>query len=220
MARTWEVPGYVVLAQRANARLGGTSEAGVRAILAQWQCEQPDPAPWPPVHDNPGNLTRNIGSLGGPPPPTATTAPGAGLLYQYATPEAGADAYATYLLRSSRYPAAVAAIRRGDEVGFLTAVCNGGYGTRLSCCLSLLAEVVYPTPATTARRFVCTAGPVRVRTTPSLSGSIVGLVGVGSVIAGTLVTGGRYVVGTQSSTLWVAMGPDRYTAALCFRATS
>lgn len=220
MSDIWQDPRWVTLARRADFALGTSNDATVRAILAQWACEQGASRPYPPVHDNPGNLTRLIGSLGGPPPPLATTAPGAGFLYAYSTPEAGTDAYARYLLSSSRYPAAIAAARRGDAVGFLTAVCNGGYGTRLSCCLSVLPDVTLPAPAPAPARFRCVRGPMRVRTAPSLGAAIVGLIGVGSVVSGSIVTGGQYSMPNGSSTLWLETTPGRYSAALGFERIS
>lgn len=139
-------PAYVGLARLAAVKIGADNDETVRAILAQWSCEQPVPAPWPPPHNNPGNLTRLIGALGGPAPPVATAPPGTGLLYTYPSPEAGAIAYATYLLASSRYGAAIAAARNDDATGFLTAVSAGGYGTRLGCALGVLPTVTLPAP--------------------------------------------------------------------------
>lgn len=216
MALTWQIPDYVYLARQAASALGAANDPTIRAILAQWQCEQPRPAPWPPVHNNPGNLTRAIGSLGGPVPPVATTAPGAGLLYAYATPQAGAAAYARYLVASSRYPAALAAARASNGLGFLTAVCDAGYGTRLSCCASLYAQVALPPAPPALHRYRCALGPMRVRSAPSLSGTILGLVGVGSYATGHPVAGGPYTLGGHSSTTWLELAPGRYTAAAGF----
>lgn len=217
MPSTWQIPAYVALARQAAATLGASNDATVRAILAQWQCEQPNPAPWPPIHNNPGNLSRAIGWLGGPPPPLATSAPGAWFLYAYPTPEAGALAYATYLLRSARYPAAIAAARRGDAAGFLTAVCNAGYGTRLACCLGLLPQVTLPTPAPAVPRWRCVRGPMRIRSGLSVSAPVVGYITLGQVVAGQSIAGGAYTMpGGPTSSLWIALGGGRYVAAAGF----
>jgi len=125
---------YTTLARRAASRLGTSSNNIVRAILAQWTCEQP--GAWPPVHNNPGFVTVGALSSVGISAAYATSSPGAGFLAQFGSPEAGADAYAGLLSRGARYAAVRTAARVGDGEGFLRAVTSAGYGTRLSCCLS------------------------------------------------------------------------------------
>lgn len=217
MSSLWQVPGYVTLAHQAAAILRANNDATVRAILAQWSCEQPYPAPWPPIHNNPGNLTRLIGSLGGPPPPTAVHAPGAGLLYAYPTALAGAEAYATYLVRSSRYAGALAAARRGDAHGFLVDVCASGYGTRLTCCLDQLGRVTLPPPAPPVHRFQAAANGIRVRVGPTTAAAVVGHVNEGQVIAGVLVNGGAYTGPHGTARSWIHETGSRYAAAAWFR---
>jgi hypothetical protein len=221
VARLWQVPGYVALAREAAAILGAHSDAAVRAILAHWACEQPSPAHWPPVHRNPGNLTRSIGTLDGTPHALATSAPGAGFLYVYATPEAGAAAYARYVLHSSRYGPGVAALRRGDAVGYLTDVCTHGYGTRLRCCLDELPAVTLPPaprpPVPAAPRWACTARSVNVRATPSSRARIVGTVRAGTVVRGRVVTGSAYVANGRARRDWIALGGAHFTAAGFYR---
>ena len=223
VAETWQVPGYVALARQAASAIGAPHDAIVRAILAQWQCEQPSPAPWPPVHNNPGNLTRLIGALGGPPPPVATSWPGKGLLYAYQSPQAGAAAYATYLLRSSRYGTALAHARAGDGAGFLQLVCEAGYGTRASCCASLFARSTLPAPAPPAPppaavppRWRCVAGPVNIRTAAGTTAGIIGAVRVGQIIAGTHVSGGAYHAGRATRSDWIELRRGAYCAAAFF----
>lgn len=217
MSETWQQPAYVGLARRSAAILGAPHDAIVRAILAQWQCEQPSPAPWPPIHNNPGNLTRHIGALGGPPPPVATTSPGIGLLYVYPTPVAGGDAYSHYLLASSHYGAAIAAARRGDATGFLELIAAGGYGTRASCMLGLLPHVTLPPPPPTTPRWRCEARTVNVRRSPHTSAPIVGQVHGGDLVSGPLVVGGAYQANGRTFYDWVELSAQRFTAAAFYR---
>lgn len=217
MSSTWQIPGYVSLARQAAAILGAHNDAGVRAILAQWQCEQPDPAPWPPIHNNPGNLTRDIGSLDGEPHRLASTAPGAGFLYSYATPEVGAAAYAHYLLNSRRYGAALAAIRAGNASSFLQHVCAAGYGTRVTCCLELLPHVTIAPPVTATPRWLCEFHSVNIRSGPGVNYRIVGTVNAGAVVEGWPVVGGPYHVNGVEYTGWLRLAGEHYTGHAFYR---
>lgn len=213
MANVWQLQGYVALAHRAAHAIGAPSDSVVKAILALWACEQPNPAPWPPIHDNVGNLTRLIGSLGGPPPPVARTAPGVGLLYVYPTPEAGADAFARYLLTSARYRTAIAAARAGDGRTFIIRVCANGYGTRLSCVLGELPRVTLPAPPPRFHHWRCTADQVRVRIAPNGGASVIGFHRTGDVIVGPVVHGGGYPFHGQVHSTWIEASPGHYTAS-------
>lgn len=211
MSETWQWPGYVTIARQAAAALAAPNDPIVRAILAQWQCEQPNPTPWPPLHNNPGNLTRYIGNLDGEPHGLATTSPGAGLLYTYATPAIGAAAYARYLLGSSRYPVAIAAARRADAAGFLQHVCAAGYGTQVTCCLSLLSRVVLAPPPLDVTSWRCAYPHVNVRSGPTMAAGIVGTVLGGSIVDGPEVIGGPYVAAGRTYSGWIKLGATRYT---------
>lgn len=212
VSRTWQDGRWVTLARQSAAILGASHPAIVLAILCQWQCEQPNPAPWPPVHNNPGNLTRAIGTEDGEPHSLATSAPGAGLLYVYGTPEVGAAAYARYLLTSPRYPAAIRAARAGLAHDFLAAIDAGGYGTRLSCMLDLLAAAVLPPSTATAPRWRCAAAKVNIRSGPGLAYRVVGSVSGGQVVTGWMVAGGPYSSGGEVRTGWIMLSSGRYTA--------
>lgn len=217
MARLWQEAGYVTMARRAAAMLDAPNASTVNGILAQWSCEQPNPAPWPPIHNNPGNLTRHIGNLGGPIPGVAKTEPGVGLLYVYPTPEAGAEAYARYLLNSSRYHAALAEARGGNGLAFAVAVAEAGYGTNAGCIRSVFSEIGGLPVAHPGTRWQCTAGTVNVRAGAGTDHTIVGAIHRGQVVAGSLVTGSPYRAGSVESREWIALGGGRYTAAAYFR---
>lgn len=217
MSLTWQDPRWVALARAAAAELGASNDATVSAILAQWQCEQPRPAPWPPVHNNPGNLTGLIGGLDATPHSLATSAPGVGYLYQYATPGAGAVAYARYLLHSSRYPSAVAAARAGNGTAFLQSVTSGGYGTRLSCCLSLLAQVHLAPAPDAVPLWQCTASVVNVRSGAGTGFAVIGHATAGAKVHGWPVPGGPYPAAGIVRTTWLNIGSGRYAAAWFFR---
>lgn len=224
MARLWQEAGYVSMARTAAAILGASHASVVDAILAQWSCEQPNPAPWPPVHNNPGNLTKAIGTLDATPHRIATTPPGAGLLYLYATPEAGAEAYAHYLANAARYHAAVAQARAGNGLAFIVAVCEAGYGTQVGCVRSLYATIA-GAPVTAgpvsqpaaAPEWICTASVVNIRSGPGTDHSIVGAVHLGQRVAGSVVRGGPYTVGRTAESLWLDLGHGRYTAEAYYR---
>lgn len=120
-----------------------------RAILAQWQCEQPGNA-WPPVLNNPGFVTLgalhswglNLGAVCG-------RQYASFCLARFPTPEAGADAYAGGVLRGSRYRHALAAARAGHGLAFLAAITSAGWGTRYTCCRSAYASLGGKVPPTT-----------------------------------------------------------------------
>lgn len=213
MPATWQDPRWVSLARQSAAILGTHSEAIVGAILAQWQCEQPYPAPWPPIHNNPGNITRAVQDLDQEPHRLATVSPGRGLLYVYATPEVGAAAYAHCLLNSRRYPRAIRSARAGDARGFLTHICLAGYGTRLSCCLDELARVhLAAPPVAGSPRWRCGTTAVNVRTGPGVRFPVVGQVHRGQVVSGPEVTGAAYSVRGHTYTGWIRMAANRFTA--------
>ncbi len=129
-------PRYRSLAALAAAEIGApASDDVLRAITAQWQCEQPADA-WPPVHDNPGYVTAGAMHSVGEPASSATSQPGVGFLAQYASPEDGARAYGRLIGRASRYQAAQTALQAGDGATFLHAVTTAGYGTRYSCAIT------------------------------------------------------------------------------------
>lgn len=212
MAETWEQPAYVSLARTSAGILAAPHDDTVRAILAQWQCEQPSPAPWPPVHNNPGNLTRAIGTLDSTPHTLAPSPPGQGLLYAYGSPWAGASAYAHYLLNSRRYPAAVAAARAGDGRGFLIAVDKGGYGTQLRCMLDRYAIAHLAPPPPLQDRWEVLADRTRVRSGPGIRYPIVDHLAKGQIVVGTEVSGDGYPSGGTTRYGWVRIGSARYFA--------
>lgn len=217
MARTWQDRRWVALARSAAADIGASHDEIVAAILAQWQCEQPSPAPWPPVHNNPGNLTRDIGTLDGEPHTLATHGPGVGFLYQYATPASGARAYASYLLRSRHYPTAIAAARKADAERFLAAVCTHGYGTRLTCVLRLLpAARTFDRPLS-GSRFACMVHAVNVRAHPNTSARITGTIKHDQVVLGRVVVGSSYNGPDGRSAEWIELAGPRYTGRAFYR---
>jgi len=220
MAQLWQLPGYVADARREAARLGAPHDYAAAAILAQWQCEQPEPAPWPAPHNNPGNLTRLIGNLDGEPHTLATTAPGRGFLYVYADMTTGADAYANYLLRSTRYARALDALRAANPVAFLTDVCNAGYGTRLSCVLSIYPVIRLAPPPAPVHRWQCTADVVNIRALPNTGARILGAVRRGQDVTGPKVNGGPYHAAGATHVDWIEIGAGRYTAAAFYRQLS
>lgn len=214
---TYTDPRWISLAHSAAQALGANTPPIVAAILAQWSCEDGTSAPWPPALNNPGNLTSNIGGLDGEPHSVGRYIGGGDYLYRYQTPLAGALAYANYLLHSSRYRTAITAARAGDAKGFLTAVCNGGYGTRLTCCLAILPHIAaVPTPQPAQQHWRCIAGTVNVRQLASTGGKIVGTQHRGDVVAGPVVAGGRYVVNGRAYNSWLHIGNGRYTARVFY----
>lgn len=216
---TWTDERWIGLARSAAQALGANRPAIVAAILAQWTCEDGTAAPWPPALNNPGNLTSNIGSLDGEPHGVGRYIGGGDYLYRYATPGVGALAYANYLLRSPRYKNAIIAARGGDARGFLTAVCNAGYGTRLTCCLWILPKIaVIPTPAPAAPHWRCIAGTVNVRANLNTGATVTGAMHRGDVATGTVVTGGRYTVNGRVYSSWIHLGNGRYTARVFYQA--
>ncbi len=204
---------WVSLARQSAAILGAHSEAIVSAILAQWACENGADRAWPPPHNNPGNITRDVGNLDQEPHALATTPPGVGFLYSYATPEVGVAAYAHCLLNSRRYPRAIASARAGDPVGFLTHVCNAGYGTRLACCLAELPRMhLAPSSPPGSPRWRCGTLAVNVRTGPGVRFPVVGQVHRGQVVTGPEVTGAPYAVRGRVYSGWIRMAVNRFTA--------
>lgn len=132
---------YQALARRAALGLGTTSPSIQNAILSLWQCELGANSPYPPARNNPGNLSAGFAKDTGIPyevAPGANPQPGNPIV-TFATPEAGADAFARGLATFSRYAPARLAIKAGDGRAFLAAIAAGLYGTNLSCMLS-----VYP----------------------------------------------------------------------------
>ena len=204
---------WVSLARQSAAIMGVHDDRIVAAILAQWACENGADRAWPPPHNNPGNITRDVLDLDGEPHRLATTPPGVGFLYLYATPEVGAAAYAHCLLRSRRYPRAIASARAGDARGFLTHVCNAGYGTRLACCLIELERMHLATTVPPhSPRWRCGTLAVNVRTGPGVRYPVVGQVHRGQVVTGPEVTGAAYSVRGRTFTGWIKMAANRYTA--------
>lgn len=212
MAETWQIGGYVALARQAAAWIGAPHDAVVEAILAHWQCEQPAPAPWPPLHNNPGNLTKAIGTEDGEPHSIATTAPGRGLLYVYASPLIGARAYANCILTGHRWRTALAAARQGNGRNFVLDLCTAGWGTRETCVLDLLPRVKLPVPVTAAPRWLVEAHAVNIRSGPTTAAPIVGHLSAGQIVQGTAVSGGRYVANGQNRSDWLHMASSRYSA--------
>jgi len=127
-------PRYQPLAAIAAGALGASGQSDVvRAILAQWQCEQ-SPNAWPPARNNPGNVTNGaLASVGW----VVHEGSGVPKKAQFATPEQGAQAYGYLLAQANRYRTAVARARAGDGAGFLKAVTDAGYGTRYSCAYAV-----------------------------------------------------------------------------------
>ncbi len=132
-------PGYGALASTAAAALGGSSPDVVRAILSQWQCELGAGAPYPPPRNNPGNIARGLASELGLP---YTVAPGpnpqpGNPIVTYPSASVGAQAYAAAIATHSRYAGALRAARAGDGLAFVRAIGSSGWGTGLSCMLSV-----------------------------------------------------------------------------------
>jgi hypothetical protein len=127
-------PRYQPLAAIAAGAIGASGSSDVvRAILAQWQCEQAANA-WPPARNNPGNVTNAaLASVGW----IVHDGSGVPKKAQFATPEQGAQAYAYLLVQAHRYETAIARARAGDGGGFLRAVTDAGYGTRYSCAYAV-----------------------------------------------------------------------------------
>ena len=217
MTALWQQPAYIALAREAARELGADNVPTIEAILAQWTCEQPAPAPWPPVHDNPGNLTTAIGNLDGTPHSVARTAPGAGLLYVYGSPDNGALAYARYLLNSSRYRPAVNWARAGNGRAFLAGVINAGYGTRASCALGVLGSIHLPVAPPPAPGWVCLAPVVNERTGPGTRYPVIGSVREGQHVTGIVVSGGQYRAGGKVYSSWLRLAVNRYAARVFFR---
>lgn len=213
MPKTWQIGGYVSLARQAASIIGAPHDAVVEAILVHWQCEQPDPAPWPPLHNNPGNLTKAIGTEDGEPHRLATTQPGVGLLYVYATPEVGAAAYARTILAGHRWRSALIAARQANGRNFVLDLCTGGWGTRETCVQDLLPLVHLPTSVTTLPRWLVEAHAVNIRSGPTVAAPIVGHLSASQIVSGSIVTGGRYSAGGAGRTDWLHMASSRYSAA-------
>ncbi len=217
MPELWQHPAYQALARTAAARLGANNPGAVRAILALWTCEQAAGGPWPPFHNNPGNLTRRIGTLDAEPHWLATTAPGAGLLYRYSSPTVGAQAFAQYLLNSSRYPRAVAALRNGQAREAVQRITDAGYGTRQSCALSALDRIPALTPPPVQHVYVCQVQAARVRERPNLGARVVGHRSRGDQVIGHVIAGGPYPHAGTIRHDWLALRDGRYTAAALYR---
>lgn len=135
------------LAAAAASSMGASSPAITRAILAQWQCEHRNT--WPPARNNPGNLAR--GFAAGVGIPYTVTFPNnpqpSNPIVTYATPEAGAAAYARGIATFARYRDTLAAARRGDGAAYLRAITTAGYGTRYACAISVYnAGAAAPAP--------------------------------------------------------------------------
>lgn len=138
-------PNYQRLAASAAAGLGAPSPDIAKAILAQWQCEQEG---WPPARNNPGNLAEGAARGTGVP---YTVAPGrnpqpSNPIVTYASPEAGADAYARLIGRGARYAGARSAAAAGDGLAFLRAVTTAGYGTRYGCASRVFTQIAGKDP--------------------------------------------------------------------------
>lgn len=212
-------PRYHLLARQAAIRLGAHNDATIAGILALWQCEQPAPPPWPPVHNNPGNLTRHIGTLDGEHHRIATSSPGAGLLYVYDDPVDGANAFSSYLLRSSRYHGAIAAARAGNAHAFVHAITSHGYGTREGCAQDVLDRMVPHDPPAEHHRYVCAVRVARVRQAPHVGALVVGHHKRGDHVYGKPVSGGPYVAYGNVHHAWIQLGSHQYTAAGLYRRT-
>lgn len=217
MSSLWRDARYQQLAHRAAGKLSPHPGAIAAGILALWSCEQPSPAPWPPIHNNPGNLTRHVGNLDGEPHHLATTTPGRNLLYVYGSPEAGADAFAHYIARSSRYAIARAAAQAGSPRAFVHAVTAAGYGTREGCATDVLDRILGAAPPADTHAYVCEGRSVFVRSSASRSSRAVGRVKHGEVVHGHPVTGDPYQAGGSVRHAWIKLGTNRYTAAAYYR---
>lgn len=130
---------YGALAAAAAAALGSSSPDVARAILSQWQCELGAGAPYPPPRNNPGNIARGLASELGL---AYTVAPGSNPqpgnpIVTYPTASVGAQAYAAAIATHSRYAGALRAARAGDGLAFVRAIGSSGWGTGLSCMLSV-----------------------------------------------------------------------------------
>lgn len=220
MASLWRDPRYVRLALRAAGQLSPHPGRIAAGILALWSCEQPSPAPWPPVHNNPGNLTRHVGALDGEPHHVSPTPPGRGLLYVYPSPEAGADAFAHYVGHSARYAVARAAAKAGNASAFVHALTSSGYGTNGRCAQDVLDRIISAPPEPEHHHYRCEAPTVMVRDEPRLAGKVVGRRHEGDIIAGHPVTGGGYVAGGVARHSWIKLRSGHYTAAAYYRRVS
>jgi hypothetical protein len=217
MTMLYADPRYQSLARMAAHMMNADHDSIVAAILAQWTCEQPSPAPWGPIFNNPGNLTSHIGNLDGQSHSVGRYIGGGAYLYRYASPQSGALAYSHYLTASLRYRSAIRAAQAGDARTFLTDVCNAGYGTRLACCLSILPHITLSAQPVSVPRWTCLARAVNVRRGPGTNYPIVGTEHAGNVVSGTVVTGGRYSAGGRVYNAWLRIGENRYTARAYYR---
>lgn len=220
MSELWRDPRYIALASIAASRLGAANDAAVSGILALWECEQPSPAPWPPIHNNPGNLTRHVGDLDGEPHGIATRPPGAGLLYTYDGPQAGARAFANYLLRSSRYHGAIAAARAGNAHAMVHAITSAGYGTNGRCASNVLDRIHASVHQPEHHRYTVTARVLRVRHAPHVGALVVGHHRKGDHVYGSPVSGGPYPVNGHARHAWLRLGDHMFVAAAYCRRLS
>lgn len=122
-------PRYQRLASISAGQLGAGPNVQ-RAILAQFACEKA--GEWPPQDNNPGNV--HVGAMAAA---GVRGLPGGvgdgGQVARFATPDAGAQGYATYIGNYRPAAGARAAIGRDDAAGYISAVTGFGYGTNASC---------------------------------------------------------------------------------------
>jgi hypothetical protein len=135
---------YHDLALRAATILGTTSPKIINAILAQWRCEIGTDDYYPPARNNPGNLTRDASnSIGAKYTIAAGSNPQPGNpIVTFATPEYGADMYATLIKTLDRYAPMRAAVIADDPHAYFDGVISSGYGPTSDRCL----EAVYIDP--------------------------------------------------------------------------
>lgn len=148
-------PRYISDAYAAAALIGAAGKRDVvRGILAQWTCEKGNADAYPPVRNNPGNLSRDaLAGVAGIPPfhvDSGTNPQPGNPIVTFATGRDGARAYGLYLAARSRYAAALVAARRGDGLTFALLVCAAGYGTGSACTRSAYLTIPEPPALVTA----------------------------------------------------------------------
>lgn len=117
----------------------------VKAIAAHWVSEKGWSGPELTVRNNPGNLAFTWAR--GLPVDCCVDAAapnGANPIVTFPSMAAGVAAYAEGLAQFSRYDPAVARAKAGDGTGFVTAVCEAGYGTSLATVTSVLGLIGEP----------------------------------------------------------------------------
>jgi len=144
-------PRYNVLAMRAAAILGTTSQKIINAILAQWRCEIGSNDAYPPARNNPGNLSEDAAKAIGyayTVPDLSTNPQPSNPIVTFATPEMGADAYGTLLHKLPRYAEVRGAIAADDPHAFFQAISTSGYGGGgVDCYESVYVDPIAGAPA-------------------------------------------------------------------------